>query len=371
MGLWSSGLVCFATLVYFLAQYKIFFTAPKEGSAEFVVAGNTVKRMIMAWSGHSERGPDDIEHAHEQFQIVEEEATQPPWHYLNPLNWMEPFGIYWIGVWPFYQNYRYDFVWTEEKVDEHGKIVPFTRRAQKATDEGQTPYIKINDTNYFFVVDDVKTNGGVPLKFVLVVTIRIENPYKALFSGADWLERTGGTINNMVIRYAGALSYEQITKSEPAFLKVFKDGAVQSEAFYSLEDLIKMLGDEKPDDVTGTDLLLKYGVRIVAAKIHSFDFADATGAQQFRDATTAKYVAEQRGLGEEAEAKGKAAATRLLAEAEKYRIETTYGPIAGDDKDKRMQIRQLEATEKSGSQGGNTIVVPDELLGLARRFTQK
>lgn len=354
-----------ALLVYYAAQNKIFFTAPKEGTAEFVMAGNKVVRMIMVWKGYCEDKSDP-------FNIITGEPDQHGWHYFNPLHWLGQWGIYWVGLWPFLKNYQYDFVWTEEKVDDNGKIVPDTRRATKQQGaEGQTPFIRVNDTNYFFVADDVKTKGGVPIKFVLLVTVRIENPYKALFSGEDWLERTGGAINNMVIRYAGALNYENITASKPALLSVFKNGVATPEELYHLEELIKMLGDGKDDDNQGTDLLKNYGVRIVAAKIHSFDFADAERAKQFSDATTQRYVAEQKGLGEAAEATGRATATRTLADAEEYRINKIYSPIAGDDKEKRMQIRQLEATEKSGSQGGNTIIVPDELLGLARHFTRK
>lgn len=371
LGLLVVGINGLGLLVYYAAQYKIFFTAPKEGTAEFFMTGNVVRRMIMLWKGRRAKGPKNGQSVDDQFDIETGEREQSIFHYLNPLNWMEMFGIYWIGIWPFYPIYRYDFVWTEEKVDENGKIVPYTRRATKKSGEGQTAFIRVNDTNYFFVIDDVKTKGGLPTKFVLLVTVRIVNPYKALFRGEDWLERTGGAINDMVIRYAGVLEYEEITASKPAPLSVFENGVATLAREWYLEELIKSLGDGKNDDNQGTDLLLNYGVEIVAAKRHSFDFADTEAAKQLRDATTQRYTAEQKGLGEAAEATGKAAAITTLANAEKYRIDTTYAPIAGDDLEKRMQIRQLEATEKSGAAGGNTIVVPDEILGLARKFAQK
>jgi regulator of protease activity HflC (stomatin/prohibitin superfamily) len=372
LGLWVVGFVCLGLLVYYAAQCKIFFTAPKEGTAEFFMTGKTVKRMIMLWKGRhvqglaADRPVDDS-----RFDIVDGDPVYDFSHYFNPLNWMEIFGIYWIGIWPFYEIYQYDFVWTEEKLDENGKIVPYTRRATKKSGEGQTSYVRVNDTNYFFVSDDVKTKGGVPTKFILLVTVRIENPYKALFRGEDWLERTGGAIHDMVIRYAGVLEYEQITASDPALVSIFKNGKAAPAELYHLEELIKSLGNGQDDDNQGTDLLRNYGVRIVAAKRHSFDFADSEVAKQLRVATTQRYVADQKGKGEAAEAEGKAAAVVTLANAEKYRIETTYSPIAGDDKGERMKIRQLEAMEKSGDKGGNTIVVPDELLGLARKFSQK
>ncbi|MCX6787466.1 MAG: hypothetical protein NTY93_03030 [Candidatus Kaiserbacteria bacterium] len=352
LGLLVAGLVGLFLLVYYAAQNKIFFTAPKEGTAEFVVVGNAVKRMIMVWKGHS---------ANEQFAVELNKSQINKWylHFRNPINWMKPLGIYWIGLWPFYQIYRYDFVWTEERKDDEGAIIPFTRRAIKKGGEGQTPYIR----------NDIKTKSGIALKFILLVTIRIENPYKALFSGEDWLERTGGAINNMTMRYAGSLEYEGITASLPATLTIFRE-SVEVKETNTLEGFLKMLGDGQADDAIGTDLLLNYGIRIVAAKIHSLGFANAEAAKQLSDATTQRYVAEQKGLGEQAEATGKAMATRTLADAEEYRINKIYLPIAGEDKDARMNIRKLEAMEKSGAAGGNTIVVPDELLGLARRVSK-
>ena len=364
LGLLVVGINGFGLLVYYAAQYKIFFTAPKEAKAEFVMAGNTDKRMIMVWKGHS---------ADDGSQISPTNSTHGWLHYVNPLNWMERWGIYWIGLWPFYKIYTYDFVWTEEKTDDNGKIIPFTRRATRNVPEGQTSFIKVNDTNYFVVANDVKTKDGVPLKFILLLTVRIENPRKALFSGEEWLERTGGTVTNMTVKYCGVLSYEQVIASNPATLTIYKDGVRLPPIIKTLEELIMLLGDGKPDDVQGVDLdlLTAYGVRIVAAKIHSIDFADAAAAEEFRKATTQKYVAEQEGLGKAAKATGEAAAITTLANAEEYRINKIYAPIAGDNKEARMKIRQLEAMERSGDKGGNTIVVPDEVLGLVRAFTQK
>lgn len=390
LGLLVVGIVGFAFLVYFAAQDKKFFTAPREGTAEFVMEGNRVRRMIAVWKGHHQLGLDEaitkfanvVDPALrpnpiiEQYQIVPGEPTHGFLYCLNPLNWMQSLGIYWVGIWPFIKNYLYDFIWTEEKVTEDGKIVPHTRRAIKkgGTEDGQTPFVKINDTNYFFVANDVKTIDGVPLKFILLVTVRVENPYKALFSGADWLERTGGAINNMTMRCVGVRNYEQVTKNERATLEVIDKNDVKGESLTkTLEEFLVMLGDGSPDDVQGkdVDLLTAYGVRIIAAKIHSFDFSDEDAAKQYRTATTQKYVAEQEGLGEQAKATGQAAAIHTLADAEAYRVNTSYTPIAGDSKEARMKIRQLEALEKSGDKGGNTIVIPDDVLGLARRFTQK
>lgn len=364
LGLWIVGLAGYFLLAYALAQKKMFFTAPHEGTAEFVVAGGSAVRMIAVWKGH---------HTLPDHSIVKTDVDNPAppdntLRHLNPLNWLEPWGIYWVGLYPFQQIYHYDFVWIEETVGEDGKIVPRTRRATKKGTgaEGQTAYIRINDTNYFFVVDDVKTSGNIPTRFVVLVTVRVENPYKALFGGEDWLERLGGMVSQMVIKYAGVLTYEDIVAGKPAELALHGDPI---EHPYSLEELVKTVGDGSPDE-GGVDMLTTYGVGVVAAKLHSFDFADSQASQELRNATVKRYTAEQEGLAELAKAQGEASAIGVRAKAEVGRINAVYGAVS-DKKEDRMAIRRLEALEKTGPEGRTTVVVPDELLGLARGLIKK
>jgi regulator of protease activity HflC (stomatin/prohibitin superfamily) len=361
--------VAYVGLGYALSQKKRYFTAPKEGTAEFVMTGNTVTKMITVWRNH--RGDKD-------FNIEDEPYTGSILHYLNPLNWLEVFGIYWVGL-PILGRkvYEYPFHWVEEKVLDDGKIVPHARHAALGgpKSEGLTHLVKLNDTNYFVIVDDVKTLGKIPLKYIILLTVRITNPYKALFKGDDWLKRTSGAVADMTVRYSGLTSYEDILAHQAIEIAFRKDSTTALRVTDTLEGFIRMLGDGKPD-ADSVDLELEYGVKIIAAKIHSIDFADDNAAAMYRDATTRKYVAEQTKSAAIAEAEGAAAAakiraegdaaaTRTRADAEQYRIETSYTPIAGKSKDKRMKIRQLEAIENAGAKGGTTIVVPNAALGLA------
>lgn len=372
LGLWIVGLFGLALLANYLATEKIFFSAPQEGSVEFIMAGKSIRKMLLVWHHHRIKGGEPT--TANPFAPYEIEEKEPkPFgflHYLNPLNWMEPWGIYWIGLYPFYKIYRYDFSWIEEKINEKGLAEPWVRHATKRSPEGQTAFVYVNDFNYVLFANDVKTKSGVPLKFTFVITVRIVNPYKALFLGEDWLERTGGAIGLAAIRYAGALDYEQIVASGPAELQVYDaDQQKMVTGPYFIEQLILGLGDGKPDEF-GHDLLSDYGVKLVAAKVHSIEFADSAAAEEYRKATTQRYVGEQEGLAKLAKAKGEAEAVKVTADAEAYRVNTSYSPIAGDDKEARMKIRQLEALEKSGAQGGNTVIVPDDLLGLARHLTK-
>ena len=65
-----------------------------------------------------------------------------------------------------------------------------------------------------------------------------------------------------------------------------------------------------------------------------------------------------------------ATAVSKAAEAERGRIEKIYTPIAGDDKDKRMQIRQIEGLEKAGANGGTTVIASNEAFGLVTATLQ-
>lgn len=366
---WFTVLALLALLVYTLAYVKIFFTAPKEGTAEAVMRGNALDRFILAWRGKRLAGPSHTwpaghtAHPYDPYEIVPDTGgIQGFLHYLNPLTWGEAFGIYWIGVWPFFQIYRYDFVWVEERLDENGKLMPRMRRATKDPGtEGQTSFIRVNDLNYFITASNVKTGQGenIPLNLILVVTVRIVNPAKALFSGEDWLERTNAAAGQMVIKYAGQLKYDQVVASAPVNLKVHPN---EPAGDFSLEGLVCTLSDGKPNELFGVDLKIAYGVEILAVKIHKIEFAIAEDEKRLNEATTQRYVSEQEGLAEAAKAQGQATAINTLAEAERERINKVYGAIAGNPD--RMAIRGLEALEKAGEKGGATIVVPDAAMGL-------
>lgn len=380
LGVLLSLVAAYGLLAYTLAQSKIFFTSPVEGTGEFVVRGNTVSKLIVVWNNHYAGGlvGDDNSKVFDPYEIfVGDPPVQSFWYYLNPLHWMEPLGIYWVGLWPWLKVYGYDFTWTEGKQDEEGKVKPVTRRATKnnpskeQNDRGQTHFVYLNAFNYYFVITNVKTKSGVPLKFVLVVTIQVTNPYKALFSGEDWLQQTGAAISQMVIRYAGALEYEDITASKPAQIVFRKAGATTSETREcTLEELIKSIADNA-DNTEGHDLQKALGVSIKSAKIDHFDYADETTKTAYQEASTALYVAEQKGRAVVMEATKDKEAIGIRADAEKGRIDTVYSSIVGDDKDARLKIRQLEALEKAGSAGGSTIVLPDSVVGLAERIAGK
>jgi regulator of protease activity HflC (stomatin/prohibitin superfamily) len=340
------------------------------------MAGNKVIRAILVWKNRRFRGEPLLGDDMSIFDVVPGNAdTAHVYHYFNPLNWLEPLGIYWVGLWPFYEVFRYDFDWTEEEIADDGKIVPVTRHATRDSEEGPTQLIYVKDVNYFILAENIKTASKVPLNLLLLLTIRIVNPYKALFRGANWLERTGAGVTNMANLYAGVLSYEDVVAGAPATISLYENGEYRRVTRNSLEDFIKSLSDGEPDDPQGTDLLKDYGVMIVAAKLHHYDFADEKGREQYRTAAMARYIKEQEGEAavvfaekqiKVAEKEAEAIAIRASAEA--GRIDTVYGKIAGDDKDARMDIRRLEALEGSGNQGAKTIVVPDSLLGLAKRF---
>ena len=355
------GIALFITV---LAEKKIFFTAPKEGTAEFVMRSGTVDRLLMVFKHH---------YAEKDHDVIDERGPPPKpnpevkglLYYLNPVNWMEPLGIYWIGIPPFYTIHRYPFVWTEEKVAEGGHIVPRLRQAIVG-EEGLTSKIYINDFNYYFTAISVESFDLLPVSFVFVVTIRITNPYKALFSGKDWYQRTAGAISQMCISYAGKTAYKDMTAGKSAAVRMLAVDDPSNPPLRPLKELIGMLGDKRFGLADGEmNLHDKYGIKIVAVKIDSIALGDKPGSTEILDITLKGYKGEQEGVAEAKKAKGEAEATLIRAEAEAQRIEKVYSPIAGEDMGERMKIRQLEAIEKNDEKGGKTIVIPDKFLGLA------
>ena len=349
---------------YLLSKKKIFFTAPREGTGEFVMVGNTVHKLIANWKGHRAQGFSSTLST-DPYTIESKEPEYGLLHYANPLTWMEPFGIYWMGVWPWFTIYRYDFVWTEEEQGPDGSVTLRTRRATKQPGtEGQTSFVYLKDVNYFVTTDDVKTKGGIPLRFQILVTVRITNPYKALFKGTNWLQRMSSAVNDVVVLYAGALEYEDVVASTPATLSRHLHGTQLPPTEYSLEELIQLVGNMDRNDITDCALESDYGIKIVAAKRHNIDFASEDGRRAYQEATTARYKATQEGLAAVERAKGDATAIGIRATAESNRIETTYGAVS-PDREMFLEIRRLEALAQAGAAGGTTIVLPSNVLGLA------
>lgn len=188
--IWFFGaLVFLAALVFVLGRYNMYFTFVQEGTAKIVTVGDAFSRALIQWKGRTFAyrlsGVDRwtvIEEGRyvERIHVGEDEEGKPvyeeefrwesePWH---------PFGgLRWVGLWPLCRVHTYPFRWTG--VHEDGT----PKSHEEVLDK-----VMLKDFVYFAELADAEDTDMVPLTVKLLITIRVVNPYKALFEVADWLE---------------------------------------------------------------------------------------------------------------------------------------------------------------------------------------
>jgi len=343
------GVVTFLLVWYFLAPANRFFTFVKEGTAKIVVRGDKFERVLIQWEGYTfdnewnvvpagvwldrdgqpldpeilrdtrieverfgrgrfarfigERritGEDGTEEVREVV-VAEGFLYQEPWH---------PFGgLRLYGLWPIHDIYVYSFQWTG--VAEDGSIV---RHPRETLD-----YILLRDDVYYARIEECEDKNLLPLDIELVLTIRVINPYRALFNVQNWLETV-------------------INRTRPAV----RD-AITSREYSEWITQIEQLGDEIFSRLETRELAReftdRYGIELRRIQVKNIE-----PPAEYREKTLAPYLADL-----------DRRAIVIRADAEKTRIGVEYGAVR-DMGDLGQLIRTLEALEESPAQGAKWVV---------------
>lgn len=306
-----------------LAEEDIFFTTVKEGTAKAIVRGKSFERFIMSFEGY---------HLNDPSKTDWHRSEKPDWEVLyhgrgntngfvreddrfyddrSPL--LRYLGLYWVGMPWAYSVYVYGFEWNETITGEGGKekILP---RAE-ATD-----FIFVADFTYAIETDGAETEDRLPTDELTLVTIAIRNPYRALFSGEDWMRRITAAINRLVRDFVGKHEFANLISAD------------LSDFSKKIVTLSKELPDDEPVPAP-RGLEGRYGVIIRTADLQTIELSG--GAQeQHQKATTRKYVAEQ-----------EAVATRLDGQAKADVIEIT------GEKEASALRKRLEVIKEHGEAG--------------------
>ena len=326
-------------LIFVLAEYNILFTMVEEGRWKAVLKFGQFHKLIMVYDGHAFDQYWNIRHISEQGGKAKhrlgpnEEEYQIDLEKNRVKSWL-PGGIFWIGLPFIFTIHTYHFVWDSYQKDTReadGKTITKIVHHDKWLD-----YILVQDDVYFTVLEGAEAEKMVPLDIQILLTIRILNPYKALFRVQNWLEQTINIALPYIRTRIASMDYEKLVASK-------EGGELQktSEAF------LKELYDEALQD---------YGVRIKKLGIPSFDPSGDRGVN-FVEAASRAYVAEQ-----------EAKAIVIRAEAEKKRLETVYDTVIKKG-EPGISIRTLEAIEKAGEGKGNWIIPFGDFL--KNLFTDK
>ncbi len=207
-----------------------------------------------------------------------------------------PGGIWWIGN-PFsHEIHTYNFQWTTLRQKQvAGELVDefYFQDLSDSKDATGPPidYIDVLDDIFWARIKGCETNDPIPVDITFGMTIRVVNPYKALFRIEQWLESTINRAMPSVRAWVAQIPYITAIK---------KDETTERE-----KDAILTK--------TGIDEYIErhWGVRIKGLNIKNIDPADG----QIRDATTAEYRATTKAKAMVAEARGEAKAFTTVAKA--------------------------------------------------------
>lgn len=329
-------------LIYVLAEYNILFTMVEEGQIKAVTKFGEFHELIMVYANHyfdqhwnvrhkSEGGKKDSHLVRvEKDGVMVKEKKSYKINLRKPKSQL-PGGIFWIGLPFIFEVFTYHFIWDSFRQDtnDSGEIVERIVHHDEWLD-----YILAQDAVYFTLLEEAEAKGMVPLNIKILLTIRILNPYKALFRVQKWLEQTVN-IARPVIRthIAGKIYEDLVAAAEGGELQRTSGG------------FLKEMADE---------LLEDYGVKIKKVGFPSLDPMATERGVDFIKAASQAYVAEK-----------EADAIRIRANAEKDRQKAVYGATI-ELGEKGMTIRGLEAIEGAGKGEGNWVIPFDSMSGLLR-----
>ncbi|MFH1575659.1 MAG: SPFH domain-containing protein, partial [Candidatus Nealsonbacteria bacterium] len=242
--LWFIGLIVLLTvsglLVYFvLAPENLWWTFKKEGSAKIVTRGDQFDKILIQWEGHTlNRVTNDVVEGEEPSGLFG--------------------GLFYYGFWPFKNIYNYDFTWTGVK--ENGEIDHHPKE--------RLDYISLKDDVYWAKVVNAEDKDLLPLTLELLFTVRVFNPYKALFNVQNWLETV---INRSVTRVRNIITSK-----------------VYNEWIKNTETISKTLIDLLEKEGVLAEFKERYGVEIRAVEVKSIN-----PPEEHRNATLRKFTAER------------------------------------------------------------------------------
>jgi hypothetical protein len=307
--------------VYGLAYFNLFFTFPEEGRGMAVMQSKKFHNFIIKLAGHKINP--------KTWDIVELEEGETE---QDRLNWLEKqienrTGARWIGIPPFRNIYSYPFEWATVR-----------RRANGSGGESiiEAPNHKVETSSHFLVGDSVyygkiiaaetKENLKVDVEYLL--TLRIVNPYKALFLVHRWLDAILDLASQAGRRYIGTRLFSEL---------VSKEGTSQEEGFSAG---IKGL----------TELMLEnYGIKFVYTEILSVGLSGDM-ARQHEEATIAGYLADSKATAVKTAAKAEGKAIKKIGEARAAAIESQRQAIEASPEAAKL-VYDLEKAKQFGGLG--------------------
>lgn len=363
-----------------LAKHNLFFTLVEEGNAKIIMYNKAFKRVVMQYTGfyldhrwNVKQGLRRKQMTIEEARMVTEAENQkrmqegkkalPAWdgkERRKPERKFMGGGLVFVGLWPFDTIHSYKFRWQSLK---EGKVV---------SREEELDYVFAKADVYYAKLSSAETKGMVPLDIELYLTIRIVNPYRALFRARQWLEFAVNRISPHIRQY--------IPAKEVEFKELIgKDQLPGSELFQFLEGAGKGLAAEEKKHLredgypekeieqreqTGWGILRilreLYGIDITGIEFASIN----TVGKVYEEAAAKEWSAEMEKKKIVIEASAEAEKIDIIAKAEAGKIRTVseaikeYGDIG-------LASKAMDTIKEASTKPGNW-VIPSNLLDFLK-----
>lgn len=326
-----------------LAEESILFTKVREGTVKAIMRGDSFERFVMSFAEHHLNDPEKPWH----------DAARPDWEVIHhgrdadrydDRSWiLRHLGLYWVG-WPWRASvYIYQFEWNEtftERSSGKEKVLP---RAEP------TDFIYVADFTYAIVTEEAETKDRLPTDELTLATVAVRNPYRALFSGEDWMRRITAAINRHVRDFVGGQTFEELIEAKSS-----------DEFSAPIIELNERLPDDKPGQQPN-GLKGRYGVEIRTADLQTIALS-GEGKRLSQEATTKKYVATQEAEATLLAGKAKAEVIKQVGTSEAESLEARLKVIK-DHGEAGLALAGYDAIQESSKGPGNTIVWANNPLG--------
>ncbi len=249
---------------FILAPRNYFFTFVTEGTAKIIVKAGGFFKALIQWKGYTLDEDQNVVPENEWVkngEVVAEgtpgaKKYREPWH---------PFGgLRWVGIWPVFQIYLYRLRWTS--VREDGSYSPH---------DEVLDYVMLKDHIYLVKLRGAEDTDMVPLDVDLLLTMRVTNPYKAIFRVQDWIELVTGRTMPFFRQYVGENTFKELKS---------KTQEAGGEVWQRLDALVS----GRPSLID--EFKIDYGAQI---KEGGVEMKEVTPPKEYQEAATRKYMSER------------------------------------------------------------------------------
>lgn len=347
--------------IWAIAHTNTFFCFIREGQGVIIKRGESFHRIIISYHGHHcvvveekvEEGSNTKMVRRWKIIPMKPDELEHPSGFLGFLE--KRFGIYWIGLYPFYKVMTYQFRWNEweQKSEKDGGTIPVLKHREELTS-----FFYVQTFNYALFLSGAETGGkkdgkenvggNISVNAQITLLLRIVYPQVAILQNEDWFEQLEAVVLDHARLYVGSRTFEQLHTS----LHLTSGGEMRNEFC----EHIMSLNAHAPIGADTDSIIDAFGVEIVGAVIMSVDLAGAS--KEIAKETTAIYVAEQKAKATIVAAEAKSKEIKMIGDAEAHAMNARTKVVA-DFGDTGMFAERQRAIIEAGK-AGNTVVFTND-----------